>query len=47
MIASLSKDGRSARIALAVTLEPDDPVTRRLVVSVGFVEKVRLDPARV
>ncbi|AZZ39434.1 DNA-processing protein DprA [Acidipropionibacterium jensenii] len=41
-ITSLSKDERAARVALAVTLEPDDAVTGRLLAAVGGVETVRL-----
>ena len=35
-------DERTARIALAVLIAPDDPVTGRLLVDVGAVETVRL-----
>lgn len=41
-ITSLAKDERSARVALAATLEPDDAVTGRLLAAVGAVETVRL-----
>ncbi|MCB1273811.1 MAG: DNA-protecting protein DprA [Leucobacter sp.] len=41
-ITSLAKDERSARVALASTLEPDDAVTGRLLAAVGAVETVRL-----
>lgn len=41
-ITSLAKDERSARVALASTLEPDDAVTGRLIAVVGAVETVRL-----
>lgn len=41
-ITSLAKDERSARVALAATLEPDDTVTGRLIAAVGAVETVRL-----
>ena len=41
-ITSLAKDERSARIALAATLEPDDAVTGRLIAAVGAIETVRL-----
>lgn len=41
-ITSLAKDERTARVALAATLEPDDSVTGRLVAAVGAVEAVRL-----
>lgn len=36
-ITSLAKDERSARVALASTLEPDDAVTGRLLAAVGAV----------
>ena len=41
-ITSLAKDERSARVALASTLDPDDAVTGRLLAAVGAVETVRL-----
>ncbi len=41
-ITSLAKDERSARVALAATLEPDDAVTGRLIAAAGAVETVRL-----
>jgi hypothetical protein len=41
-IISLAKDERSARVALAATLEPDDAVTGRLIAAVAAVETVRL-----
>lgn len=41
-ITSLAKDERTARVALAAILEPDDSVTGRLVAAVGAVETVRL-----
>lgn len=41
-ITSLAKDERTARVALAAMLEPDDSVTGRLVSAVGAVEAVRL-----
>ena len=41
-ITSLAKDERSARVALASALEPDDAVTGRLLAAVGAVETVRL-----
>lgn len=41
-ITSLAKDERTARVALAATLETDDSVTGRLVAAVGAVEAVRL-----
>ena len=41
-ITSLAKDERSARVALAATLEPDDAVTGRLIAAVGAVETMRL-----
>ena len=41
-ITSLSRDDRSARMVLAVALEPDDPVTGRLLATEGAVETVRL-----
>ncbi len=41
-ITSLAKDERTARVALAAMLEPDDLVTGRLVAAVGAVEAVRL-----
>lgn len=41
-ITSLAKDERSARVALAATLEPDDAVTGGLIAAVGAVETVRL-----
>ncbi|MBD4563478.1 DNA processing protein DprA, partial [Xanthomonas citri pv. citri] len=41
-ITSLAMDERSARVALAATLEPDDAVTGRLIAAVGAVETVRL-----
>ncbi|MFF2267327.1 DNA-processing protein DprA [Cellulosimicrobium cellulans] len=41
-ITSLAKDERSARVALAASLEPDDAVTGRLLAAVGAVETVRL-----
>ncbi len=41
-ITSLAKDERTARVALAAMLEPDDSVTGRLVAAVGAVEAVRL-----
>jgi len=41
-ITSLAKDERSARVALAATLEPDDAATGRLIAAVGAVETVRL-----
>lgn len=34
-ITSLAKDERSARVALAATLEPDDAVTGRFLAAVG------------
>ena len=36
-ITSLAKDERSARVALASALEPDDAVTGRLLAAVGAV----------
>ncbi|WP_068479093.1 DNA-processing protein DprA [Pseudoclavibacter helvolus] len=41
-ITSLANDERTARGTLAVTLEPDDAVTGRLLVAVGAVETVHL-----
>jgi len=41
-ITSLAMDERSARVALAATLEPDDAVTGRLLAAVGAAETVRL-----
>ena len=41
-ITGLATDERTARIALAVLVAPDDPVTGRMVDQVGAVETVRL-----
>ncbi|HMQ65096.1 MAG TPA: DNA processing protein DprA [Arachnia sp.] len=41
-IAALATDERTARIALAVLVPPDDPRTGRLASTVGAVETVRL-----
>lgn len=41
-IAGLARDERAARVTLSVLVEPDDPLTGRLVNSVGAVETVRL-----
>lgn len=41
-ITGLAKDERAARVALSVLVEPGDPLTGRLVNSVGAVETVRL-----
>lgn len=41
-IAEQARDDRTARIALALFAEPDDPTTGRLVERVGAVETVRL-----
>ncbi|CEI48379.1 DNA-processing protein DprA [Propionibacterium freudenreichii] len=41
-ITSLAADEHSARIVLAATLEPDDPMTGRLIAAVEAVDTVRL-----
>ena len=41
-ITGLAKDERAARVALSVLVEPDDPLTGRLLNSVGSVETARL-----
>ena len=41
-ITSLAKDERSARIAMAAVVEPDDSMTGRMLTSAGAVEAVRI-----